>query len=239
MLLLQGCVQSVATPATNNAAVRLLDRLDISLVAAPMAGCCGGISQHLAATGEALGFMRRNIDAWWPYIEAGAEAIVSTASGCGAVIKEYGYLLQEDTRYAEKARRVSAIARDIVEVLEQEDLHALHPDIGRTVALHAPCTLQHAQGLNGRVETLLQKMGFTLTKVADSHLCCGSAGTYSLLQPHLARRLRDAKLQALQAGQAEIIATANIGCQLHLAPKADVPVVHWIELLDKEISHTW
>lgn len=238
MLLLQGCVQSVATPATNSTATRLLDRLGISLMAAPATGCCGGISQHLAASAEALGFMRRNIDAWWPYIEAGSEAIVSTASGCGAVIKEYGYLLQDDPCYAEKARRVSAIARDIVEVLDQEDLQALHPEVGRTVALHAPCSLQHAQGLNGRVETLLQRLGFTLTKVTDAHLCCGSAGTYSLLQQQLARQLRDAKLKALQAGQPQIIATANIGCQLHLAPEAAVPVVHWIELLDQEITHT-
>ena len=236
MLALQGCVQSVITPATNSSAARLLDRLGISLV--PVAGCCGGISQHLAASGEALGFMRRNIDAWWPHIEAGAEAIVSTASGCGAVIKEYGYLLQDDPDYADKARRVSAITKDIIEVLEQEDLHALHPDVTRTIAFHSPCTLQHAQQLQGRVESLLQKLGFTLTAVADSHLCCGSAGTYSLLQPQLAQRLQDARLKALQAKHPQLIATANIGCQMHLAGKANVPVVHWIELLDREMPHT-
>jgi glycolate oxidase iron-sulfur subunit len=236
MLMLQGCVQSVVSPATNCAAARLLDRFGIALVPAPAAGCCGGISQHLAASGEAKEFMRRNIDAWWPHIEDGAEAILSSASGCGAVIKEYGYLLQDDPRYADQARRVSSMARDIVEVLEREDLDVLRPAIPRVIAFHSPCTLQHGQQLNGRVESLLQKLGFTLTGVADSHLCCGSAGSYSLLQPRLARRLLDAKLKALLAGQPHIIATANIGCQIFLAGKAALPVVHWIELLDSGAS---
>lgn len=230
MLLLQGCVQSVATPATTGAAARLLDRLGISPL--PASGCCGAISQHLAAPDEARRFMRRNIDAWWPHIEAGTEAIVSSASGCGAVIREYGYLLQDDPDYADKARRISAMTRDLVEVLEREDLHELNPDVTRSVAFQAPCSLQHALRLNGRVEALLQGLGFTLTGVADAHLCCGSAGTYSLLQPRLARRLRDNKLSTLLAGHPQVIATANIGCQLHLAQKSGIPVVHWVELLD-------
>ena len=230
MLLLEGCVQSVATPATHGTVTRLLQRLGISTLPAP--GCCGAISQHLAAPEEARRFMRRNIDAWWPHVETGAEAIVSSASGCGAQVKEYGFLLRDDPIYADKARRISAMTRDIIEVLDGEDLQGLNPDVTRSVAFHAPCSLQHAQGLGGRVEALLQRLGFTLTAVADSHLCCGSAGRYSLLQPQLAGRLRDNRLRSLQAGQPQLIATANIGCQLHLGAKAGVPVLHWLELLD-------
>ena len=232
MLILDGCVQSIVTPDTNTVTARVLDKLGISLIQIPAAGCCGGISQHLGAPDEALGFMRRNIDAWWPHIEAGAEAIISTASGCGTVLKEYGYLLQDDPKYAEKARRVSLIARDIVEILDQEDLAGIYGNDDRKIAFHSPCTLQHGQQLDGMVESLLGKAGFTLVKVRDSHLCCGSAGTYSLLQPSLSRRLLDAKLHSLQSDKPDVIATANVGCQMHLAGAAKVPVVHWIELLD-------
>ena len=232
MLILEGCVQSAVTPSTNAAAARLLDKLGISLVSTPAAGCCGGISRHLAAPEEALEFMRRNIDAWWPHVESGAEAIIITASGCGTFIKEYGYYLKDDPAYAEKARRISAMARDMVEVLEQEGIEKIHPSKLHTVAFHSPCTLQHGQKLIGRVESLLQKSGFTLTRVADSHICCGSAGTYSLLQPGLSRRLLNDKISALEAEHPDIIATANIGCQMHLAGAASIPVVHWLELLD-------
>ena len=234
MIALAGCVQSVATPATNAAAARVLDRLGIQLVEAPEAGCCGAVSHHLSAPREGLDFMRRNIDAWWPYIEQGVEAIVVTASGCGALVKEYGELLRQDAAYAQKAARVSALARDIVEVIEAESLPRLTAHAAqRKVAFHSPCTLQHGQQLQGVVETVLQQAGFQLTHVSDAHLCCGSAGTYSILQPDLSRRLLDNKLAALQQGMPDVIATANVGCQLHLATASGVPVKHWIELLDE------
>jgi len=234
MLLLAGCVQSVATPGTNVATARVFGRLGISLAEAPDAGCCGAVSHHLSAADEALGFMRRNIDAWWPEIEAGAEALVITASGCGAVVKEYGDLLRHDPAYADKAARVSALTRDVAEVLRDEDLAALGIDGGgRRIAVHSPCTLQHGQKLPGVVEALLERLGYTLTPVADAHLCCGSAGTYSILHPELSRQLRDNKLAALEADDPELIVTANIGCQLHLGDAAARPVMHWIELLDE------
>jgi glycolate oxidase iron-sulfur subunit len=180
--------------------------------------------------------MRRNIDAWWPHIEAGAEAILITASGCGAMIKEYGHLLRNEPAYAEKAARVSALSKDLGEVLAAEDLSRLRIDgQGRCIAFHAPCTLQHAQQLPGLVEGILLKLNFRLAPVADSHLCCGSAGTYSLLQPKLSRQLLRQKLTHLQAGGAELIATANIGCQLHLASESAIPVRHWVELLDESM----
>jgi glycolate oxidase iron-sulfur subunit len=176
--------------------------------------------------------MRRNIDAWWPHIEAGIEAIVVTASGCGVMVKDYQHLLQDDARYAAKAARVSALARDIAEVLQAEDLGRLNITADkRRIAFHSPCTLQHGQQLHGVVEEILTRLGFTLTAVADAHLCCGSAGTYSLLQPTLAQQLRDRKLTNLQAGEAELIVSANVGCQLHLATAAALPVQHWMELL--------
>jgi glycolate oxidase iron-sulfur subunit len=239
MLVLEGCVQRAATPDTNAAAARVLDRLGISLVRVPGAGCCGAMSQHLAATEEAHAFMRRNVDAWWPEVEAGAEAIVITASGCGAVVKDYGELLHEDPAYAARARRIAALARDLSEVLAGEDLSGLEGiGRGRRVAFHSPCSLQHGQRLAGVVETLLARVGFELTPVPDAHLCCGSAGTYSILQPGLSERLLSDKLKALESGAPQLIATANIGCQLHLATTARVPVRHWIELLDAAESGT-
>jgi glycolate oxidase iron-sulfur subunit len=235
MVVLEGCVQSAATPATNAAAARVLDRLGISLIRVPGAGCCGAMSHHLAATDEAHAFMRRNVDAWWPAIEAGAEAIVVSASGCGSVVKDYGALLARDPAYAEKAARVGALARDLVEVLAGEDLSPLGaPGQGRRLAFHAPCSLQHGQRLGGQVEAILARLGFELTPVPDAHLCCGSAGTYSILEPTLSRRLLANKVAALEGGAPELIATANVGCQLHLASEARAPVCHWIELLDGE-----
>jgi glycolate oxidase iron-sulfur subunit len=237
MLVLAGCVQRVATPATNVASARVLDRLGVQLITAPGVGCCGAVSHHLSAQREALAFVRRNIDAWWPYIEAGIEAIVITASGCGAVVKEYSELLRHDAAYADKAQRVSALAKDISEVLAAEDLRVgAVPATGTRVAFHSPCTLQHGQQLQGVVERLLERAGFHLTAVADAHLCCGSAGTYSILQPALSKRLLDNKLGALHQGMPDVIATANIGCQLHLAGASRVPVKHWIELLDEVLA---
>ncbi len=234
MLVLDGCAQPTAAPDTNAAAARVLDRLGIRLVAEPKAGCCGALSHHLSAEQEALAQMRRNIDAWWPHVEAGAEAIVMTASGCGAMVKDYGHLLAHDPLYAERAARISALTRDLSEILDREDLSRLGlRGVGRRVAFHAPCTLQHGQKLAGRVEGILARLGFELAPVQDTHLCCGSAGSYSLLQPTLSRQLRDNKLASLQAGGPELIATANIGCQLHLEGGTELPVVHWIELLDQ------
>ena len=231
MLLLDGCVQPVLQPGINAVLMQLLDSLGIETVISPNAGCCGAMAQHLADTTLADRQMKANIDAWWPAIEAGAEAIVSTASGCGLMLKEYGELLKHDPGYAGKAARVSSLAKDIVEVLSGEDLSAWRQQTPRRIAFHPPCTLQHGQRLTGQVESLLRKLGYELVPVRDSHLCCGSAGTYSLFQPEIAMQLRDNKLDNLQAKQPELIATANIGCQEHLRSGSDLPVIHWIELL--------
>jgi glycolate oxidase iron-sulfur subunit len=234
MLILEGCVQSVVTPNVNAAARSLFDRLGISLIAAPAAGCCGAMDSHLSALETGRERMRRNIDAWWPHIQAGAEAILVTASGCGVTVKEYGEALRDDPRYADKARRVAELARDPCEVLTADDLVGLGiKGHGRRIAFQSPCTLQHGQHLGGRVETLLRAVDFELTPVADGHLCCGSAGSYSLLQPEMSEALRDNKLAALQAGQPEVIVTANIGCQMHLAGTTELSVLHWLEALNE------
>ncbi len=235
MLVLEGCVQPSLAPSINAAAARVLDRLGISLLRAAEAGCCGAVSHHLSAREEGLGFMRRNIDAWTPYLERGVEAIVMTASGCGSMVKEYAEALRHDPAYAEKAARISAKTLDLAEVLEREDLSPLRPDTTRRVAFQSPCSLQHGQKLDGMVEGLLAGLGFALEPIADPHLCCGSAGTYALLQPELARRLLRDKLEALQACQPDCVATANIGCLTHLQVGSAVPVLHWVELLDDEI----
>ncbi len=234
MLVLEGCIQPLTAPDTNAATARVLDRLGISLLAAPEAGCCGALDQHLADAKAARNKMRRNIDAWWPLLEDGVEAIVMTASGCGLMVKEYGAALRDDPDYAVKAARVSALTMDLSEVLQHEDLSALsHVGHGVRVAYHSSCTLQHGQKLSGVVENLLAACGYELTPVTDSHLCCGAAGTYTLTQPELSEQLLNNKLSALNAGRPELIATANIGCQMHLASASGVPVQHWIELLDK------
>jgi glycolate oxidase iron-sulfur subunit len=235
VLCLNGCVQSSIAPGINAAAARVLDRLGVSLVPTAAAGCCGAVSHHLSARSEALDFMRRNIDAWWPQLEQGAEAVLTGASACTAMIKEYGELLADDPQYAHKAARVSKLARDLSEVIAAENLSALGNStvLSRRVAFHSPCTLQHAQGIRGTVESILDARGHRLTRVRDSHLCCGSAGTYSILQPTLSKRLRKNKLAALEADKPELIATANIGCLVELRAASNVPVVHWIELLDE------
>lgn len=234
MLVLRGCVQPTAAPRTNVAAARVLDRLGISLLESAAAGCCGAIPQHLAAHDQARALARRNIDAWWPHIAVGAEAIVMTASGCGLMVKEYGELLADDPAYADKARQVSALARDLCEVLAGEDL-AAYAGIGQgmRVAFQSPCTLQHGLGLEGVVEDILRRCGYVPTSVPDAQQCCGSAGTYSILQPDMAERLLELKLAAVMSGAPQLVATANIGCQMHLATRATVPVRHWIELLDQ------
>jgi len=232
VLMLEGCVQPSLSPNTNAATARVLDRLGISVTPAREAGCCGAVDYHLDAQAAGLDRARRNIDAWWPSIEQGAEAIVQTASGCGAFIKDYGHLLSTDAAYAEKARKVSALAKDLVEVLREEPLDQLGIHSDQRLAFHCPCTLQHAQKLGGAVEALLTRLGFNLTFVPDGHLCCGSAGTYSLTQPELSRQLRDNKLNALESGHPEVIVTANIGCQSHLDGAGRTPVHHWIELVE-------
>ncbi|EJM13943.1 Fe-S oxidoreductase, partial [Pseudomonas sp. GM21] len=213
VLILEGCVQPGLSPNTNAAAARVLDRLGISITPVPEAGCCGAVDYHLDAQAAGLDRARHNIDAWWPDIENGVEAIVQTASGCGAFIKDYGHLLRADPAYADKAKKVSALAKDLVEVLRAEPLEKLGIHCAHRLAFHCPCTLQHAQKLGGAVEALLIRLGFNLTPVPDSHLCCGSAGTYSLTQPELSRQLRDNKLNALESGYPEVIVTANIGWQ--------------------------
>ncbi len=236
MILFEGCGQSSATPRTNVAVSRVMEKLGIEMVRVGSAGCCGAVSQHLAAADEARDFMRRNIDAWWPLIEQGAEAIVISASGCGTQVKEYGELLADDLDYAQKAQRVSALAKDICEVVSAEDLSFVKGSAnGIRVAFHCPCTLQHGQQLVGLVEKILSRVGYELVPVADSHLCCGSAGTYSLLQPKLSQQLRDNKVAALEANEPDVIVTANIGCQLHISGGTDKPVRHWIELLEEAI----
>lgn len=232
VLMLEGCVQPGLSPNTNAAAARVLDRLGISVVAAREAGCCGAVDYHLDAQATGLQRARRNIDAWWPHLESGAEAIVQTASGCGAFVKDYGHLLERDPAYADKAKKVSALARDLVEVLREEPLENLGVHSDQRLAFHCPCTLQHAQKLGGAVEATLIRLGFNLTAVPDGHLCCGSAGTYSITQPVLSRQLRDNKLNALESGQPDVIVTANIGCQSHLDGANRTPVRHWIELVD-------
>ncbi|AUN95594.1 glycolate oxidase subunit GlcF [Pseudazoarcus pumilus] len=241
-IALAGCVQPAMAPSINAAAARVLDTIGISLVEQPGAGCCGALRQHLDDHEGARADARRNIDAWWPAIERGEiEAIVMTASGCGVQVRDYGHLLADDAAYAARAARVAALTRDIGEVVAAEHdalvarLHAAPGSAGE-LAFHAPCTLQHGQKLRGVVESVLTAAGFELLPVRDAHLCCGSAGTYSLLQPELSQRLRDDKLAALTEHGALRIASANIGCITHLDPASDVPVRHWIEYLDERLA---
>ena len=237
MLVLEGCVQGPIAPSIDAAMARVLDRVDISLLRA--GGCCGAVAEHLGAHERARRLARRNIDAWWPHVERGAEAIVVTASGCGVLVKDYAWLLRDDSLYAEKARRVAELARDPVEVVAAEwkrfaPLVAM--DHGPLkVAFQAPCTLQHGQKLAGRVEEILEAIGLELTDVAEAHLCCGSAGTYSILQPELSERLKAAKIEALERGDPEIITTANIGCLAHLQSATRRPVRHWVEVFDARL----
>jgi len=232
MLVLAGCVQPALAPSINAAAARVLDRAGISLIEVPGAGCCGGIRFHLNYQEAGRDDMRALIDAWWPAVERGeVEAIVVTASGCGVTVKDYGHLLAQDENYRDKAARISALAKDLCEVVPLEAVPEGRAQ-GR-VAFQSPCTLQHGQQIRGMVEARLVRAGFGLAGVRDAHLCCGSAGTYSLLHPAIAGELRARKLEALQEDAPECIATANIGCLSHLQQRARIPVRHWIELLDR------
>ncbi|KON80281.1 glycolate oxidase subunit GlcF [Azoarcus sp. PA01] len=244
MIALAGCAQPAMAPSINAATARVLDTLGVSLVEMPGAGCCGAVRYHLNDQEGGRDDARRNIDAWWPAIERGeVEAIVMTASGCGVQVRDYAHLLAQDSAYADRAARIAAMTRDVAEILaaESERLHELlerrcgEPE---AVAFHSPCTLQHGQRIRGVVENLLAAAGYSPTPVRDAHLCCGSAGTYSLLQPELSQRLRDDKLAALGAGGAPLIASANIGCIGHLQAGTATPVRHWIELIDSRLNGT-
>lgn len=235
MLLLDGCVQPSMSPNINAATARVLDALDVELIVAPKAGCCGAIRFHLNDHDGARDEARRNIDAWWPHVEFGAEAIVMTASGCGVMVKDYGHLLIDDPAYAEKARRISELTKDLSEILpqfEHELARRLAGKGGQRVAWHPPCTLQHGQQIRGKVEHVLRAVGVDVQLCAESHLCCGSAGTYSVLHPDISYQLRDRKLANLDATGAQTIVSANIGCITHLQSGTDKPVQHWIELID-------
>ena len=241
MLMLLGCVQPAMAPNINSATARVLDAAGIQTVVADGAGCCGAIRSHLSDREGGLADMRRNIDAWWPQVSTGqVECIVMNASGCGVTVKEYGHALAHDPDYAEKARRVSELTRDLSELLP-DLVPLLKPRLGaikaRRLAFHPPCTLQHGQQLRGGVESHLNALGFDV-KVAmtESHLCCGSAGTYSVLQPKLAYALRDRKLENLAPLEAQVIVSANIGCIQHLQTGTPTPVKHWIEVLDEALA---
>jgi glycolate oxidase iron-sulfur subunit len=239
MLLLDGCVQPAMAPNINAATARVFDAVGVQLIVAAKAGCCGAIRYHLNDHDAGLDDMRRNIDAWWPHVQAGAEAIVMTASGCGVMVKEYGHLLRDDPAYAAKAEQISALTKDLSEILPdfESDLQAkLAGKVGKRVAYHPPCTLQHGQQIRGKVERLLSAIGVNVKLCEDSHLCCGSAGTYSVLQPELAYQLRDNKIAKLQATDPQMIVSANIGCLTHLQSGTDTPVRHWIELVDSALT---
>ncbi|MFM2058822.1 MAG: hypothetical protein RLY71_3207 [Pseudomonadota bacterium] len=250
MLMLAGCVQPAMSPNINLATARLLDVCGVQPVIAPKAGCCGAIRAHLNDHHGGLADMRRNIDAWWPWIEPTepgrrpVEALVMNASGCGATVKDYGRLLADDPAYAAKAARVSALTRDLSELLP-DLLPTLKPLVAQAaarrstplpkLALHPPCTLQHGQKLRGGLEAALRELGFEVSLPAESHLCCGSAGTYSVLQPELSKQLRDRKLVNLAVLQADAIVSANIGCITHLQSGCQTPVRHWVEVVTQLI----
>lgn len=239
-ILLDGCVQQGMAPGINAATARVLDRLGIQAIRAARAGCCGAIRSHLNDLEGGLDDARRNIDAWWPLLQQGATRLVMTASGCGSVVKEYAAMLANDPIYAERAAVVSAATLDISELLCNElarlEVLASAPPSQHPVAYHPPCSLQHAQKINGKVEQVLAAVGIQTVRCADSHLCCGSAGTYSILQPELATSLRDRKLVNLTLTGASKIVTGNIGCIAHLQSGTATPVTHWIELLDQVLA---
>ena len=243
VLMLAGCVQPAMSPNINSATARVLDACGIQTIVEPLAGCCGGVKFHLNDQDAAIVQMKNNIDAWWPHVANGVEAIVMNASGCGVTVKDYGHILRDDAAYAERAKRISELTKDLSELLP-ELLPALKERIAPQkaqaqglMAFHPPCTLQHGQQLKGGVEQHLNALGFQL-QVAnnEAHLCCGSAGTYSVLQPVLATQLRDRKLGHLQDLQPQAILSANIGCITHLQSGTQVPVRHWVEIVDSALG---
>jgi len=244
VLALAGCVQPALAPAINAAAARVLDRIGISLLEAPGAGCCGALRYHLNQHDAGRDDMRALIDRWWPTLERGeVEGIVITASGCGATVEEYAHVLEHDADYRHKAARVALLTRDLSELIAAEApalerlLAARAPRREPLcVAFQSPCSLQHGLKVRGVVEQLLARSGHALTPVAEAHLCCGSAGTYSILQPELSIELRERKLAALAGGEPQVIATANVGCLVHLQGGTATPVRHWIQLLDDALQ---
>ena len=245
MLVLDGCVQPSLAPGINPATARVLERLGIALIKEETAGCCGAVTFHLNRQDDGREYMRRNIDAWWPHVQAGAEAIVTTASGCGTMVTEYGHHLAHDPHYAIKAAKISELSKDISEIVfaEREQLEKLLAKASSAasmakarIAFHSPCSLQHGLKIRGTVEAILVLAGFELTMVSDSHLCCGSAGTYSILEPELSQRLLKNKVAALEADEPSTIATANIGCLTHIQSGTAVAVKHWINILDERLS---
>jgi len=238
VLLFEGCVQSVVASSINAAASRVLDRLGIGCITANGEGCCGAVSNHTGDVPAGVEMARRNIDSWLPHLDAGAEAIITTASACGLEIREYPELLKNDPAYLPGAQRIASAVMDISEFLSQSvdnttlELSKPLPQI----SFHAPCTLQHGLKQTGTVEGLLQKLGFSVSTPLDAHLCCGSAGTYSILQPEMALQLRDNKLEKLGAADADVIATANIGCMMHLQSGTGTAVRHWIEIIDASLE---
>ncbi len=243
MIIMEGCVQPVLKPGIDAAAARVFDRIGISALRIDGGGgCCGALSHHLSAEDEARAIVRRNIDAWWPHVHHGLEAIVVTASGCGVMVKDYGHFLAHDAAYAAKAKKIAELARDPIEIVTAE-WRKIAPMIAldqgpQRIAFHPPCTLQHGMRIRGQVEEILLAIGHSLLPVADTHLCCGSAGTYSVLQPVLANQLKANKLRALEALRPEVIVSANIGCMTHLESGTRTPVKHWIELLDRRMITT-
>jgi len=240
MLMLAGCVQPAMAPNINSATARVLDAAGIEAVIAPAAGCCGAVKFHLNDQDGGKAQMRANIDAWWPLVDRGdVQAIVMNASGCGVTVREYGHILRHEPAYAAKAARISALTRDLSELLP-ELVPLLKGSVvapAGVVAYHPPCTLQHGQKLRGGVETHLRALGFDVRVAAnEAHLCCGSAGTYSVLQPELAYPLRDRKLGHLQQLQPATIVSANIGCITHLQSGSATPVRHWVEVLDDALA---
>ena len=239
MILFSGCVQPSLLPEINYALARLLNMIGIETMLVQSEGCCGAIDHHLAVEDRALSFIKNNIDSWWPYLEQGIEAIVISASGCGAMIKEYGYILRNDPAYQDKARRVSMLARDIGEIIADEDIGKLRKIINvssKRFAFQNPCSLQHGQKMKDKTEELLKKLGYQICDVEDANQCCGSAGTYSLLETDLSEKIRKKKIISLEAVKPDVIMTANIGCQLHLQQATDIPVKHWIEILEEDIQ---
>ena len=234
MLVLRGCVQPALAPRVNAAAARVCDALGITLEEAPGETCCGALDQHMSAPESALARAKRNIDVWGKQLDLGAEGLVMTASGCGAMVREYAHLLADDPIYAARAARIVAHTHDLSEVIAAGPLDEVQwgQQTQRRVAYHPPCTLQHGQKLPGSVEATLLRLGVTLVPIRDAHLCCGSAGTYSILQPKLASEFRHRKLTNLEAEQPQEILTANVGCMHHLQAGTRRPVRHWIELLD-------
>ena len=232
MVLLTGCVQSGAAPHFNAAAARILDRFGISLVEAPQAGCCGAVPGHLDAREQARMLARRNLDAWAPLLDDGAEAVLVTSSGCGAYLHDYPDLLRDDPAYADLAGRLADRVRDPIEVLEALPLEAAAPPARPRIAIHEPCSLQHGLKLAGRIPALLRRLGYEPLPVADGHLCCGSAGAWSLMNPEMAGRLAEGRVAALTAQAPDAVFTANIGCWMHLSAHAPTPLRHWLEAIE-------